>query len=69
MQKQEVDSASNIDTVKQKAKDYLDTIRRVHRKYSHKSAINFWLLIGLIIIQIFHFKKVQVKGETGNNQH
>jgi len=51
MQKMEIDNLQNIDTVKQKAKDYLDTIRSVHRQYSAQSVINFWLLVGLILIQ------------------
>jgi hypothetical protein len=64
MQKSEVDSTQNIDTVKQKAKDYLDTIRRVHKKYSHKSVINFWLLVGLVIIQIVLLKNKRSKRAT-----
>lgn len=67
MQKMEVDSTQNIDTVKQKAKDYLDTIRRVHKKYSGKSVTNFWLLAGLIIIQAFLFFNKQPKSGTENN--
>lgn len=51
MQKIEIDNLQSIDTAKQKAKDYLDTIRRVHRQYSAQSVINFWLLVGLILIQ------------------
>jgi len=51
MQKMEIDNTQNIDTVKQKAKEYLDTIRRVHRQYSAQSVINFWVLVGLILIQ------------------
>jgi glucose uptake protein GlcU len=69
MKKQEVDSASNIDTVKQIAKGYLDTIRNVHKKYSHKSVINFWLLALLIIIQVFLFVNKQSRKEIENNQH
>jgi hypothetical protein len=69
MQKQQVDSASNIDNVKQIAKGHLDSIRNVHRKYSHKSVINFWLLILLIIIQLFLFVNKQSKKEIQHNQH
>ena len=67
IQKSEIDAIQNIDTVKQKAKDYLDTIRRVHKKHSDKAAINFWLLVGLIIIQAFLFINKQPKSETENN--
>lgn len=52
MQKLEIDNTQNVDTVKQKAKGYLDTIRRVHQQYSAKSVVNFWVLIGLLLIQI-----------------
>jgi hypothetical protein len=51
MQKMEIDSTQSIDTVKQKAKEYLDTIRRVHRQYSSQSVINSWALAGLLLIQ------------------
>jgi hypothetical protein len=67
MQKTEVDTIQNIDTVKQKTKDYLDTIRRVHKKYSDIAIINFWLLVGLIIIQAFLFLNKQSKMGTENN--
>ena len=67
MQKTEVDTIHNIDTVKQKAKDYLDTIRRVHKKHSDKAVINFWLLVGLILIQAFLFINKQSKTATENN--
>lgn len=67
MQKSEVDSTQNIDTVKQKAKGYLDTIRRVHKKHSNKSVINFWLLVGLVIIQAFLFINKKTKTATENN--
>jgi hypothetical protein len=55
MQKMEIDTIQSIATVKQKAKDHLDTIRRVHKEYSDNSVINFWVLVGLIIIQTFLF--------------
>ena len=67
MQKSEVDSTQNIDTVKQKVKGYLDTIRRVHKKYSNKSVINFWLLVGLVIIQAFLFINKKPITATENN--
>ena len=41
MQKAEVAAIQNIDRAKQKAKEYLDTIRRVHKKHSDKALINF----------------------------
>ena len=47
----EIDTLQSIDTVKQKANKYIDTIRRVHREYSAQSVINFWVLIVLILIQ------------------
>lgn len=55
MQKMEIDSMHNIELVKEKGKSHLDTIRRVHRKYSDKSVVNFWLVTGLIFIQVFLF--------------
>ena len=67
MQKAEVDAIQNIDTVKDKAKDYLDTIRRVHKKHSDKAVINFWLVIGIVIIQAFLFINKQSKRATENN--
>jgi hypothetical protein len=67
MQKMEVDSTHNIDTVKGKAKSYLDTIRRVHKKYSAKSVINFWLIVGLISIQLFLLKSKNGKRVSENN--
>ena len=67
IQKMEVDSTQNIDTVKQKAKNYLDTIRLVHKNHSGKSVINFWLIAGLIIIQIFLLINKQPKRTTDNN--
>jgi hypothetical protein len=54
-QKEEIDSTQNIDTVKQKAKGFLDTIHFVHRIQSDKSVTQFWLLAVLIVIQIFLF--------------
>ena len=67
MQKDEVDSTQNIYTVKQKAKDFLDTIRRVHKIYSDKSVINFWLLVGFVIIRVFLFINKQPKRVIENN--
>ncbi len=57
IQKQEIDAAQNIDSVKQLGKKYLDTIRRIHKKYSGKALINTGLLFVLIIFQIIHFRK------------
>jgi hypothetical protein len=54
-QKEEIDSTQHIDTVKQKAKDFLDTIRYVRRSQSDKSVKRFWLLAVVIVIQIFLF--------------
>ena len=51
MQKMEIDNTQSVDTVKQKAKEYLDTIRRVHRQHSAQSVINFGVLVGLVLIQ------------------
>ena len=45
MQKMQINSTQNIDTLKQKSKSYLDTIRLIYKKYSDKSIINFWLLV------------------------
>ncbi len=67
MQKVEVDTIQNIDAVKQRAKDYLDTIRLVHKKHSDKAVINFWLLVGLFTIQTFLFINKQPKNATENN--
>lgn len=54
-QREEIDSTQNIDTVKQKAKDFLDAIRYVHRRQSDKSVARFWLLAAVIVIQVFLF--------------
>lgn len=67
MQKMEVDSNQNIHFIKQKAKDYLETIRSVHRKYSDKSVISFWLLSGVIVIQVFLLLNKQPKSAAENN--
>ena len=63
-QKSVIDSTQNIDTVKQKAKDYLTTIRLIQDKHSGNSLIRFWLLVGLIIIQIFLYQKRNTKVGT-----
>lgn len=67
MQKMEVDSTQNIETVKQMAKDHLDTIRQQFKKDSSRSVTTFWLLTGLIIIQVFLFINKQPKRSTDNN--
>ena len=67
MQKMEIDSTQSIDTVKQKAKEYLDTIRRVHRQHSAQSVINFWLLIGLVLIQTFLLSRKFATNSTKQN--
>ncbi len=51
MQKKQIDNTQNIDTLQQKAKQYLDTIRRNHQQHSAQAVINFWVLVGLIVIQ------------------
>ncbi len=51
--KDSIDKTQHIDTVKLKAKNHIDTIRRVHRNYSKNSLLNFWLLIALLSIQLF----------------
>ena len=66
-QKAEIDSIQNTDTLKHKAKGDLDTVRRIHRNYSNKSATNFWLLAGLIILQVFLFFSRQTKSAATNN--
>ena len=66
-QKEEIALTQNIDSVKQRAKDYLDTIRRVHRKYSSKSVINFWILVGLVIIQTSLFLNNKPESSIENN--
>ena len=58
VQKEEVDAVQNMDTVKQFAKNHLNTIRRVHRKYSNNAIINIGLLILAFIIQVLLFRKV-----------
>ena len=67
MQKTEIETFQNIDTIKQKAKDYIDTIHRVHKKHSDKAVINFWMLVGLIIIQAFLFINKHPKNAAENN--
>ncbi len=73
-QKAEVDSIQNSDTLKQKTKGYLDTIRRVHRDNSNKSLTIFFILVGLIIIQAFLFlnrptkSKIRISAVTLTNR-
>ena len=66
MQKAKVDTIQNIDTVKHKAKAYLDRIRLVRRNYSDEAVIKFWLLAGLITIQVFLFSTQQSKSSSEN---
>lgn len=53
MQKAEIDSMQDVGALKYKAKENLDVIRNVHRQYSRKSIIAFWLLVTLITVQVF----------------
>ena len=55
-QKSLIDSTKNIDSVKQAAREYLNTLRTTQNKYSDKSEIHFWLLLGFFIIQIFIYR-------------
>src|SRR5690349_9114883 len=66
-QKASIDSTQNIDSLKHKAKDYLDTIRLIHKSYSNKSVTNFWLLTGLTIVQAFLLFTRQTKSAATNN--
>ena len=66
-QKTEIDSMQNVDTLKYKAKENLDVIRHIHRNYSNKSVTNFWLLIGLIMLQVFLLFSRHTKGAATNN--
>lgn len=52
-QKLEVDSIQDMRILKQKTKDYIDIIHRIHNIHSKKSHTNFWILVGLIFIQVF----------------
>ena len=67
MQKMEIDNSQSIDTLKQKAKDYLDTIRRVHRQHSTQSVINFGVLVGVILIQTALLSKKLTTNSTKQN--
>ena len=67
IEKKEIDHIQHLDTVKAKAKDYLDIIRRVHRNYSNNSTINFWLLMVLITLQIILRSKKEANLTSKNN--
>jgi hypothetical protein len=54
-EKETVDSAQSIGTVKQIAKDNLDIIRRIHRNNSQRSRKVFFLLIAVVLIQLYIF--------------
>jgi hypothetical protein len=49
MQKDEVEKMTNIDSVKIKAKDALDVIRKNHRDNDNIAGWRFFLIIGVII--------------------
>lgn len=53
LKKVEIDSAKNINEVKQQAKAYLTTIRETHKKVSSDAIINLVLIISLLMIEIF----------------
>jgi hypothetical protein len=67
-QKAEIDSIQNIDSLKHKAKANLDTIRRIHRTYSSKAVMNFWLLVGLIMVHAFLLFSRHKKAATINGR-
>ena len=59
IQKEQIDAIQNIDSVKQVSKNHLDTIRRIHLKYSDKALINSGLLFLALVIQIILFRRSQ----------
>jgi len=59
MKKIEIDSIQSIDTVKYKAKEYIDVIQKTHSQYSTKSVATFWLLSILMLFQIILLKTNQ----------
>lgn len=52
MHKSEIDSTQSILLVKQKAKGYIDAIRKDQREYGAQTVINFMVITGLMIIQL-----------------
>ena len=66
-QKLEVDSIQEMGILKQKTKDYIDIIHRIHNIHSIKSKTNFWILVGLIFIQVFLILYSPIK--VGRNQN
>jgi cbb3-type cytochrome oxidase subunit 1 len=63
--KYEIDSSKNIALVKAKAINYIGEMQGMDRKESHISVINFWLLLALIIIQLFLLiKRLDTSGWT-----
>jgi len=63
-EKNEIENIRDIDTVEQKAMDYLDVIRRVHRDDSNRSALNFSLLCGLVLFQVLLLFNNRAKNKT-----
>ncbi|MBV4355964.1 hypothetical protein KTO63_02310 [Parasegetibacter sp. MAH-26] len=65
MKKAEIDSIQSIDTVRYKAKEYVDAVRKIQKQYSAKSVATFWLLNLLLLFQIVQLK---VNQPTKNKQ-
>src|SRR4051812_40875836 len=63
-QKARIDTIQTSDILKQKAKDYLDIVRHVQRDNSNKSLTNFFILVGLIVVQAFLFLNRPAKNAT-----
>ena len=66
-QKLEIDSIQDMGNLKQKTKNYIDTIHRIHSIHSKKSQTNFWILVGLIFIQVFFILYNPIKIRQNQN--
>ena len=57
-QKEEIESMANIDSVKIKAQESLDVIRKIHRDNANQARWRFILLISILIgVILFIFNK------------
>ena len=59
MEKSEIDSTQDITTLKTKAKEELDTIRRIHKNNSKTATLNFSLILLLIGLQFILVRRTK----------
>lgn len=60
-EKMKIDQIYHIDTVRQVAKGLVDQNRRNFQSHSVQAIVNFWVIVGLLLIQL-----VLVKLRRGN---